>query len=93
MFKYIIKRLLISLFVLLGVSVIIYVLVRLMPTDYVDIKFAEQLASGQITAEQIQAFKELYGIGDSSPLGIIKGYFTWVGNMFKGDLGLSLIHI
>ena len=89
MFKYIIKRLLISLFVLLGVSVIIYVLVRLMPTDYVDIKFAEQLASGQITAEQIQAFKELYGIGDSSPLGIIKGYFTWVGNMFKGDLGIS----
>ena len=83
MFKYIIKRLLISLFVLLGVSVIIYVLVRLMPTDYVDIKFAEQLASGQITTEQIQAFKDLYGIGDSSPLGIIKGYFTWVGNMFK----------
>lgn len=89
MFKYIIKRLLISLFVLLGVSVIIYVLVRLMPTNYVDIKFAEQLASGQITAEQIQAFKDLYGIGDSSPLGIIKGYFTWIGNMFKGDLGIS----
>ena len=39
MIKYIIKRLLISVLVLFGVSIIIYTMVRLMPNNYVDIKF------------------------------------------------------
>ena len=37
MIKYIIKRLLISVLVLFGVSIIIYTMVRLMPNNYVDI--------------------------------------------------------
>ena len=36
MFKYILKRLGLSVIVLLGVSVIIYFLVRLMPTNYLE---------------------------------------------------------
>ena len=59
MFKYIIKRLLISVVILLGVSVIIYSLVRMMPDDYVDKKYAEQLNQGSITQEDIDRFKEL----------------------------------
>ena len=49
MFKYIVKRLLISLLVLFGVSIIIYTLVRLMPNDYIDLKYASQIQQGQIT--------------------------------------------
>ena len=56
----------ISIFVLLGVSIIIYTLVRMMPNDYLDIKFSSQLQQGTITQEQLQLFKEQYGIGDSS---------------------------
>lgn len=89
MFKYILKRILISIVVLLGVSVIIYTLVRMMPNDYVDNKFREQLSNGTITAEQIQHFKDLYGIGDNSFFGIISGYFKWLGNLCKGNLGTS----
>lgn len=89
MFKYIIKRLLVSLVVLLGVSIIIYSLVRMMPNDYIDIKFADALKQGSITEEQIKEFKASYGIGDKSFAGIIKGYFTWLGNMLRGDLGES----
>ena len=48
MVKYIIKRLLISIVILLGVSIIIYTMVRLMPTDYVDNKFSTQLSQGTI---------------------------------------------
>ena len=40
MFKYIVKRILISVVVLLGVSLILYTLVRMMPTNYVEIKYA-----------------------------------------------------
>jgi peptide/nickel transport system permease protein len=89
MFKYIIKRLLISIIVLLGVSVIIYTMVRLMPTNYVDQKYASQLQSGSITQEDIDKFKELYGLGDNSFKGIISGYFNWLSKAAHGDFGKS----
>lgn len=62
MFKYIVKRLLLSIIILLGVSVIIYTMVRLMPNDYVDIKFASQLQSGAIKRSDVDNFKKLYGL-------------------------------
>ncbi len=89
MLKYIIKRLLISILVLFGVSVIIYTLVRMMPNDYVDRKFASQLSQGTITQDDIARYKELYGIGDKSFKGIIGGYARWAGNLCKGELGNS----
>ncbi len=89
MFKYIVKRLLISILILIGVSIIIYTMVRLMPNDYVDNKYSQQLQSGSIKLEDIARFKELYGIGDNSFKGIMGGYFKWLGNMCKGDLGMS----
>lgn len=89
MFKYIVKRLLISIVILLGVSIIVYTMIRLMPNDYVDNKFSSQLSQGSIKLEDIQRFKELYGIGDNSFVGIMSGYFKWLGNLFKGDLGTS----
>ena len=89
MLKYILKRLFISVFVLLGVSIIIYILVRMMPNDYLDIKFASQLQQGSITLDQLAEFKEQYGIGDNSFMGLISGYFRWLGNMLQGDMGTS----
>ena len=62
MFKYILKRLGLALVVLLGVSVIIYFLVRLMPTDYLETKFSAQLQQGTITQEQLDDFKKSYGL-------------------------------
>ena len=62
MFKYILKRLGLSLIVLLGVSVIIYFLVRLMPTNYLETKFSSQLQQGTMTHEQLDDFKKRYGL-------------------------------
>ncbi len=62
MFKYIVKRLLISVLILFGVSVIIYTMVRLMPNDYVDNKFASQLQSGSIKQTDVDNFKKMYGL-------------------------------
>lgn len=89
MFKYIVKRLLISIVILIGVSLIVYTMVRLMPNDYVDNKFATQLATGAVKQEDVDRFKELYGIGDSSFKGIMGGYFKWIRNLLQGDLGNS----
>lgn len=62
MFKYILKRLGLSVIILLGVSVIIYFLVRLMPTDYLETKFSAQIQQGTITHEQLDEFKKRYGL-------------------------------
>ena len=62
MLKYVLKRLGLSLIVLFGVSLIIYFLVRLMPTDYLENKFSAQLQQGTITPEKINEFKKNYGL-------------------------------
>ena len=62
MLKYILKRLGLSIIVLLGVSVIIYFLVRLMPTDYLETKFSAQIQQGTITHDQLDDFKKRYGL-------------------------------
>lgn len=62
MLKYILKRLGISVIILFGVSVIIYSLVRMMPNDYIDIKYSSQLQSGAISQDDVDRFKELYGL-------------------------------
>lgn len=89
MFKYIVKRLLLAILILFGVSLIIYTLVRLMPTDYVDNKFSSQLGQGTVSPEQLLEIKKLYGLSDNSFWGIIKGYFQWLGNLVRGELGTS----
>lgn len=90
MWKYIIKRLLLSILLLLGVSVILYYLVRLLPNDYFDQTYASQLAQGTITQAELDALKAQAGLLDKSFLGLLKGYILWLGNILRGDLGLSL---
>lgn len=89
MFKYIVKRLGISIIILLGVSIIIYTMVRLMPIDFITTNFAGQISTGAFDENDLIRFKELYGLADNSFLGILKGYFQWLGNVLKGDLGNS----
>ena len=89
MTQYIIKRLLISILILFLVSFLMYGLIRLLPNDYVDQKFQSQLEQGTVSEEDILAMKEQYGLDDNSLWGIIKGYFKWLGNALRGDLGMS----
>ena len=62
MFKYVLKRLGLALVVLLGVSIIIYFLVRLMPTNYLENKFSAQIQQGTITLDQLDDFQKRYGL-------------------------------
>ena len=62
MLKYILKRLGLSVIVLMGVSIIIYFLVRLMPTDYLETKFSAQIQQGTVTHDQLNDFKKRYGL-------------------------------
>lgn len=92
MWKYIEKRLLLAIVILLGVSVLIYMLSMLMPADYIDNQTAAALSNGSMTQEDVQHLKVLYGLGDKSFLGILKSYFTWLASAFSGDLGYSFLY-
>lgn len=62
MIKYIVKRLLLSVLILFGVSVIIYALARMMPTDYVDNQYSSAVSQGTMTQDDVDRIKELYGL-------------------------------
>ena len=89
MVKYIVKRLLLAFVILIGVSIIIYSLVRMMPVDFVTNQFESMVLNGQMTRDEFNRLKEIYGLADTSFGGIMKGYFLWFGNVLRGDLGNS----
>ena len=90
MLKYILKRLAQSVLILLGVSLIIYVLIRCMPVSFIDDKVAQMSQGGAtIPEETVNAMKALYGLEDNSFLGILKGYANWLGKLCTLDFGTS----
>ncbi len=92
MFKYIIKRLALALLILLGVSLIIYILVRSMPFDFVTNKIAALSNNTSLDETAIQTMYEMYGLSDSSFMGIIKGYVQWLGALCRFDFGTSFVY-
>ena len=89
MVKYIIKRILISVLVLFGVSVILYFLVRLMPVNFIENNYYASQGSTGVDEETLKRLLAQYGLEDSSFLGICKGYFNWLIKFLQGDMGQS----
>lgn len=89
MAKYVLKRLLYSILILFCVSVIIYVLIRMLPTNFVMQRFESQLQQGTVKQEDIDAMLKLYGLHDNSFMGILRGYWGWLTSALQGDLGTS----
>ena len=87
MFKYILKRIGISILILLGVSLILYTLLRRMPTDFVKQRIIALNANSQdgVSEEFIQQMYKTYGLDGT----ILQGYFNWLGNVCRLDFGKS----
>jgi peptide/nickel transport system permease protein len=78
--KYILKRLLMVIPVMIGVSIIVFCLMRVFSPD------PSYIVLGQhATAESAQEWKKANGLDEP----IVKQYFTYVGHALKGDLGTS----
>ncbi len=93
MLKYILKRLGLAILILLGVSLIIYFLIRLMPIDFVQNKVNAlgQLNGGGASEELMENLNKMYGLGDDSFLGIIEGYWNWLKALCRLDFGKSFV--
>ena len=77
MARYLIKRIIISIVTLLVILLILFLLLQFMPGS----PFNDQ----KLSAEQVAMLKEKYGLDKP----IIVQFFQYVGNMLKGDLGVS----
>jgi peptide/nickel transport system permease protein len=83
-FAYIVRRLFLMLVTLFGISVIIFVLLRVVPGNIVDILFA---AAGYVDpADKAHLEQEL---GLDQP--IVMQYLHWIGGLLHGDLGYSYV--
>lgn len=89
MVKYIIKRLLLAILILFGVSILLYFLVRLMPVNYIENQYYATHQQSAASEEELHAILAYYNLEDNSFLGICKGYFTWLGRFIQGDMGTS----
>lgn len=81
---YIVNRLIMMIFVIVGVTIIVFTLLYLSPSDP-----AVNILGDQATEAQYQAFRELHGLNDSYVAQLartIKGIFTFdLGNAFQGN--------
>ena len=79
--SYLLRRLVGFAAVLIGVSIITFGLSHLVPTDPAVVALGDHA-----TDEQIDAFREKYGLNKPVP----EQYWIYVTNLIQGDLGISL---
>jgi peptide/nickel transport system permease protein len=82
MYLYLLKRIAYSFLVILGVSVVIFFIVSIIPGN--PARIAAGAKAPKWAVEKIS--KEM---GLDKP--IVERYFLWLGNIFKGDMGKSLV--
>ncbi len=85
--KYIVKRLCISVVILFFVSLIIYTLMRCLPTSYIETVAREK--SMQPGSKSFEEWMEQLTAMYNMDKGIIPGFFAWIGTMFRGEFGDS----
>lgn len=80
--QYMLRRLLLSVVVLLGVTVLDYAVISFAPGDPIDYL----IGSADITFQTAAILREKWGLND--PVHI--RYIKWMGHIVRGDLGISL---
>ncbi|HRA46709.1 MAG TPA: ABC transporter permease [Thermomicrobiales bacterium] len=81
--QYIIRRVLLLIPILFGVSLITFILVRSIPGDPASVAIG---VDQRITPEQRALVRKSYGLDESKPVQYVK----WMKHVVRGDLGYSL---
>jgi len=82
--RYLIRRLLLMLLTLFGISVIIFVLLRIVPGNIADILFD---AAGMVSAADKHKLEVELGLDQP----IVIQYLHWIGNLARGDFGYTYV--
>lgn len=82
MLKYILKRILQAIPLLILITVICFALINLAPYDAVD-----AITTPDMSAAEIEMRREAYGLNDP----VYVQYFRWLNNILHGNFGYSLL--
>jgi len=84
MFSYIIKRILVAIPLLLGISLLTFILMLTTPGSFLDTLKLDP----SMSPETIARYEAIYGLDKSG----IEQYLHWIRNLVKGDLGYSFFY-
>lgn len=86
--NFIIRRVLLGIFIVFFGAMIIYSVIRALPASYVE-QIARQRASNPLSTKSYQEWLDELNAVYRLNVGIIPGYFGWLGNAIRGDFGES----
>ncbi|MBO5057551.1 MAG: ABC transporter permease [Lachnospiraceae bacterium] len=81
--RYLGRRLVFTVFLLIGVTMMVYIISYMVPSDPV---VANLSARNLNNEEMVQAYREKWGLDQP----VYKQYFTYLNNLLHGDMGTSL---
>jgi peptide/nickel transport system permease protein len=84
MIRYLVQRAIAFVPTLLGVSILIFTAIRLVPGNAITAMLGTE--AGMLTETQRASLEAYFGI-DQPP---VQQYFKWLGGVVRGDLGLSM---
>jgi peptide/nickel transport system permease protein len=81
--EYVLRRLVLLVPTLVGISVLVFALVRFLPGDVIDALIGTE---GSLTPEQRETLARMLGL--DTPIHV--QYVRWMGSLLRADLGVSL---
>jgi peptide/nickel transport system permease protein len=85
MAKYLVRRLLLAIVTLFGVTLVIFVAMRVLPGDPLAMIYGESTGIYVLSEEELQAARASLGL--DKPLHL--QYLSWMADVFRGELGYS----
>lgn len=86
--NFIIRRLFFGLFIAFFGALVVYTVIRSLPTSYVE-AIARQRASNPLSTKTYQEWLDQLNLVYKLNVGIIPGFFGWIGNAVRGNFGDS----
>ena len=80
---YIFRRLLLLIPIVFGVTTITFIMIHSIPGDPLELLYGQ---SKQLSIEEKERISESLGLNDP----LMVQYFRYIGNLFKGDMGISI---
>jgi peptide/nickel transport system permease protein len=86
---YITRRLILGVLVLFLVTILVFLVMRLLPGDPLTLFISQsQMSSGQLTVEQMNELRHEFGLDKT----LVMQYIDWIKGIFQGNLGKSIFY-
>lgn len=80
---YVIRRLLLAIPLILGITVVSFIIANAVPADPINANLPQNALNDP---ELVEAFRQRWGLNRSP----VEQYFVYLGNLLRGDLGVSI---